>query len=290
MAQLKDSLITGDLRVTGKIYGLGTGLTNIDASQITSGTLPVERGGTGQTSIANIQAGKDGSGNTITSTYVKKAGDTMTGALNFANNVYNKMGDDCQIGDQNQAGKIAIKGINGATGIYFAPYSGSTAQTLSIDGAGTATMTNNLTIGSNLRANGGFITLYREGTTANNYPAGIKFSLKDTTTSQTYEGAYLYAYQDHQATTYGANVVLNTGGGLFIGSGESPSSHYSAKGTSYAGEDTFITADGVAYIQANGNTIANRLGFVVNASHEILPVKADAATNNTGSLGTTSYR
>lgn len=31
------------------------------------------RGGTGQTSIANIQAGKDGSGNTITTTYATKA-------------------------------------------------------------------------------------------------------------------------------------------------------------------------------------------------------------------------
>lgn len=37
------------------------------------GTLPVTQGGTGQTSIANIQAGKDGSGNTITSTYLTKA-------------------------------------------------------------------------------------------------------------------------------------------------------------------------------------------------------------------------
>lgn len=68
----------------------------------------------------------------------------MTGALNFANNTYNKMGDDAQIGDANQAGRIAIKGINGATGIYFAPYSGSTAQSFTIDGAGTATLTGSL--------------------------------------------------------------------------------------------------------------------------------------------------
>ena len=86
MAQLKDSLITGDLRVTGTIYGnvplnnlvdaddlkaiealsgtsgwlkktaantwaLGTiassDISNIDASKITSGTLPIARGGTG---------------------------------------------------------------------------------------------------------------------------------------------------------------------------------------------------------------------------------------------------
>lgn len=47
----------------------------------TSGTLTVERGGTGQTSIANIQAGKDGDGNTISSTYLKLSGGDLTGDL-----------------------------------------------------------------------------------------------------------------------------------------------------------------------------------------------------------------
>ena len=46
-----------------------------------TGTLPVAHGGTGQTSIANIQAGKDGSGNVITSTYAKLAGATFTGNI-----------------------------------------------------------------------------------------------------------------------------------------------------------------------------------------------------------------
>ena len=46
-----------------------------------TGTLGVAHGGTGQTSVANIQAGKDGSGNTITSTYLKLSGGTMTGDL-----------------------------------------------------------------------------------------------------------------------------------------------------------------------------------------------------------------
>jgi hypothetical protein len=59
--------------------------------------------------------------------YVKKSGDTMSGALNFANGTWNNVGDDCALGDYNQAGVIGIKGLNGATGIYFVPYSGSTA-------------------------------------------------------------------------------------------------------------------------------------------------------------------
>lgn len=54
---------------------------NHSTDKLTSGTLPVERGGTGQTSIANIQAGKDGDGNTISSTYLKLSGGNMTGEL-----------------------------------------------------------------------------------------------------------------------------------------------------------------------------------------------------------------
>lgn len=45
------------------------------------GTLPVAQGGTGATSIANIQAGKDSAGNTITSTYLKLSGGNMTGHI-----------------------------------------------------------------------------------------------------------------------------------------------------------------------------------------------------------------
>lgn len=84
---------------------------------------------------------KDGDNNVITTTYVKKSGDTMSGALNFANGTWNNVGDDCALGDYNQAGVIGIKGLNGATGIYFVPYSGSVAQKIFIDGAGTMSIT-----------------------------------------------------------------------------------------------------------------------------------------------------
>ena len=142
--------------------------------------------------------------------------------------------------------------------------------------------------GSNNMTN--LLTLYREGTTANNYPAGIKFSVKDTTTGQTYSNAFIHAYQDHGSTTYGTNIVIHSGGGLFLGSGESPASHYSAKGASYTGEETYLTSDGGIYIQSNGNTIANRIGLYLNASHEIVPIKADVLTNNIGSIGTSTYK
>lgn len=63
------------------------------------------------------KATQDASGNVITSTYVKKAGDTMTGALNFANKIQNKIGDDVSIGDFDKGGQLGVLGLNGSTGI-----------------------------------------------------------------------------------------------------------------------------------------------------------------------------
>lgn len=170
-------------------------------------------------------------------------------------------------------------------------YTSAKQTTYSVDALKLVYNSGAATFKDTITANGGVLTLYKETTTSANIPAAINFNIKDTTTGQTNQNqSYIKVFQDHASTTYGTNMVINTGGGLFIGSGESPSGHYSAKGASYTGEDTFITADGVVYLQANGNTIANRLGLYINTAHEILPIKADVATNNTGSLGSTAYR
>ena len=52
--------------------------------------------------------------------FIKKSGDTMTGALNFANNTWNRVGDDVYIGDHNIANYLCIKANSGTTaGINF---------------------------------------------------------------------------------------------------------------------------------------------------------------------------
>ena len=51
--------------------------------------------------------------------YVKKAGDTMTGALHLANGTRNNAGDDCGFGDCNIRGCLGLQGLNGATGLAF---------------------------------------------------------------------------------------------------------------------------------------------------------------------------
>ena len=62
--------------------------------------------------------------NNLDSNYLRKSGGTMTGALNFANNTWNKVGDDAYMGDCNVAGMIGIKGSNAATP-GFAMYNNS---------------------------------------------------------------------------------------------------------------------------------------------------------------------
>ena len=59
------------------------------------------------------------SSDTADGRYVKKSGDTMTGSLNFANAVWNNVGDDVAIGDHNIAGCLGIKGLNAGPGLAF---------------------------------------------------------------------------------------------------------------------------------------------------------------------------
>lgn len=55
-----------------------------------------------------------------THSYLPLSGGTLTGALNFANNTWNKLGDDAYIGDHNVGNHLCIKAISGTTaGIAF---------------------------------------------------------------------------------------------------------------------------------------------------------------------------
>lgn len=65
------------------------------------------------------KATQDSDGNAINTTYLKRSGGTMGGALNLANGIWNKIGDDVYIGDSNQAGCLCIKGVNADSGIAF---------------------------------------------------------------------------------------------------------------------------------------------------------------------------
>lgn len=56
---------------------------------------------------------------TLDGRYLKKAGDTMTGALHLANGTRNNAGNDCGFGNCNIGGCLGLQGLNGATGLAF---------------------------------------------------------------------------------------------------------------------------------------------------------------------------
>lgn len=79
------------------------------------------------------------------SRYVNVSGDTMTGSLNFANYIWNNVGDEAAIGDHNVAGHIGIKALNSANpGISF--YNNSTTNVGKLTVNGTTLQWNTSTI------------------------------------------------------------------------------------------------------------------------------------------------
>ena len=135
------------------------------------------------------------------------------------------------------------------------------------------------------------IYLVNQTSTADDKYIGISARIKDTTTGKSYGRSILKAYQDHQADPYGLNLVMDSGGNTIIGGGESAQAMYGVMtATQKINEFLFLLADGNIYLEANANTIANRQGFVLTASGKLLPVKAEAVTNNFGDIGESSHK
>lgn len=133
------------------------------------------------------------------------------------------------------------------------------------------------------------LTLYRSSTTTQNSPARINFTVIDTDKSITASAAYIAVYNDH-TTTYNSNMVINSSGNTFIGAGESASTIYSAKGSTFSGENLFLSADSMIYVYAYADTAANRVGFALDTSGNILPQKAESANSNAQNLGASNNK
>lgn len=105
------------LNITASSVGAAASSHNHSWSNITSGK-PTTLAGYGITD-AYTKTEAD-------SRYINASGDTMTGALRFANNIWNQFGDDVAIGDCNGSGLLGIKPINSAIpGFRFYNNSGS---------------------------------------------------------------------------------------------------------------------------------------------------------------------
>ena len=180
---------------------------------------------------------------------------------------------------------ITLTPSSGDTQSITAPYatSAGSATKATQDGSGnTITSTYVKKSGDTMT---GELKLYREGTTTQNLGTYLTFQNKDTTTGKTSNG-YIVGYDGGEN---GINLVINPAGNMFIGSGEAGKNHYDLY-THNTGENFYATSDTHIYLQANGQTIANRVGMIITNGHTIVPCKADVTTNNTGSIGTSSAR
>ena len=156
------------------------------------------------------KATQDGSGNTITSTYVKKAGDTMSGNLTI----------------QKATPKLVIKASDTSDAI--------------------------INLGNSAYSKDAIVASHN----------GVN----------------------------GFNLSIDSGGRTIIGSGEAGSGLTNVLGKSTDVETMYLISDQQLYFDSNAQTIANRVGFQLTNSGELLPTVADVATTSQGSLGNATYR
>lgn len=91
-------------------------------------------------------------------------------------------------------------------------------------------------------------------------------------------------YDDGDTDANGSELVIQAGGNVYIGSGESASALKTAIGTN-SGETMKISSDDNIEFYTNCQTIANRVGVILNSSRAFYP-----NSNNTGTLGTSSNK
>lgn len=139
------------LSVSGKTitYTKGDGTTGTITTQDTWRGIQNNLTSTSTTDSLSAAQGKILKG--LVDGKLSLSGGTMTGALNFANGIWNVVGDNVAIGDMNVSGTLGVMGKNGNTGIKLVQYGASTTGgaaapgvTWTCTGNGTSTMSGTL--------------------------------------------------------------------------------------------------------------------------------------------------
>lgn len=195
----------------------GTWLEMYSANSV----IPISNGGTNATSATDAltNLGAAPSNHNHDGSYVNVSGDTMSGALNLANNTWNKIGDDAQMGDVNQGGCIGIQGLNADTGIKFVKKNGTAAGILRWNGS-------NFSVDKPIESSPG---------TGGSWIAGPKGTI-----------SALHVKKDSLNSNHYIPVVsiqTNTGGGWAIGN--------------YNDDKLCFTFGTKANIDSNNNTVSN---------------------------------
>lgn len=128
-----------------------------------------------------------------------------------------------------------------------------------------------------------YVLLSTKTTTEQDYHVGIKARIEETTTGQIYAREVLKIFQDHQANSYGFNLLLEGGGNTVIGSGEAASSLYPILNKTK--EDLHLISDANLNIISKANTISERVGIRLDTNGRIVPIDANGLADNLIDLG-----
>lgn len=170
---------------------------------------------------------------------VSRSGDTMTGKLNANGNISIK----------NTNPHILLNDSNANYNFYVQALKDTIALGYGYN--------NSLLINTK-----GQLILQTSTTISGNAPASISFYVTQTDNNITTKSAFIRVYDDHSATTYGTNMVIQSGGNMIIGSGEAPFSCYSNDLKDSISENTYIVSDTNIYFYTNCNTYANKKSTV----------------------------
>ena len=136
----------------------------------------------------------------------------------------------------------------------------------------------------------GTVTFYSStdgGTTWNTKTAVFNHQVLFNQILQAWDGknsrAVLKVYDDGDTYNYGSEVILEGGGNMYVGSGESATNLYNTYGPS-SGETTYLTSDNSVVLVTNCQTIANCKAAYLSAS-ALYP-----GSNGGFTLGTSSHR
>ena len=141
------------------------------------------------------------------------------------------------------------------------------------------------------------LTIERITSISDDYSARLNFQVVQSDNSIINNNTFIASYDDHDAANNGTNLVIQSGGHVIIGGGESPNQLYTnamkgqtansgiSVGANSAifketGEHLILTSDGNIFFFTNCNTIANRNLSYINSSGYYYGTRVYAAVWN----------
>lgn len=95
----------------------------------------------------------------------------------------------------------------------------------------------------------------------------------------------MITFVDNTSDANGMGIKIGGGGVVVVGSGEA-----SSLSVSGGDENLYLISDSNAYLEANAQTLSNRVGLKIDTNGHIIPVKAESANNNKQNLGASGNR